>query len=106
MENSAFEEASAAYAQNQNGEMLLSLGCDENGKTFTQNLSSIPHFLVCGFSGVGKTSFVQSVMSQICATQSPDDVRFIIYDSKAIDYSVFNGTPHMLLPVITDERKV
>ncbi len=105
MENSAFEQASAAYAQNQNGEILLSLGCDENGKTFTQNLSSIPHFLVCGFSGAGKTSFVQSVMAQICSTQTPDDVRFIIYDSKAIDYSVFNGTPHMLLPVITDERK-
>lgn len=105
MENSAFEQASAACAQNQNGDILLSLGCEENGKTFTQNLSSIPHFLVCGFSGAGKTSFVQSVMTQICSMQTPDDVRFIIYDSKAIDYSVFNGTPHMLLPVITDERK-
>lgn len=105
MENSVFEQASAAYTPNQNGEILLSLGCDENGKAFTQNLSSIPHFLVCGFSGAGKTSFVQSVMTQICSTQTPDDVRFVIYDSKAIDYGVFNGTPHMLLPVITDERK-
>ena len=105
MENSAFEQASAAYVQNQNGEILLSLGCDENGNAITQDLSSIPHFLVCGFSGAGKTSFVQSVMTQLCSAQSPDDVRFIVYDSKAIDYSVFNGTPHMMLPVITDERK-
>ena len=105
MENSAYEQASTAYAQNQNGEIRLSLGCDANGEAFNQDLCSIPHFLVCGFSGAGKTTFIQSVMSQICATQSPDDVRFIIYDSKAIDYSVFNGTPHMLLPVITDERK-
>ena len=105
MENSAFEQASAAYVQNQNGEILLSLGCDENGNAVTQDLSSIPHFLVCGFSGAGKTSFVQSVMTQLCSAQSPDDVRFIVYDSKAIDYSVFNGTPHMMLPVITDERK-
>ena len=105
MENSAFEQASAAYVQNQNGEILLSLGCDENGNAVTQDLSSIPHFLVCGFSGAGKTSFVQSVMTQLCSAQSPDDVRFIVYDSKAIDYSVFNGTPHMMLPVSTDERK-
>ena len=105
MENSAYEQVSAAYAQNQNGDILLSLGCDENGKTFTQDLSSIPHFLVCGFSSAGKTSFVQSVMTQLCSAQSPDDVRFIVYDSKAVDYSVFNGTPHMMLPVITDERK-
>lgn len=105
MENSAFEKASTAYAQNQNGEILLSLGCDENGNAITQDLSSIPHFLVCGFSGAGKTSFVQSVMTQLCSVQSPDDVRFIVYDSKAIDYSIFNGTPHMMLPVITDERK-
>ena len=61
--------------------------------------------MVCGFSGAGKTSFVQSVMTQLCSAQSPDDVRFIVYDAKAIDYSVFNGTPHMMLPVITDERK-
>lgn len=105
MGNSAIEQASTTYTQNQNGEILLSLGCDENGKAFTQNLGNIPHFLVCGFSGAGKTSFVQSVMTQICSTQTPDDVRFIIYDSKAIDYSVFNGAPHMLLPVITDERR-
>ena len=105
MENSAFEQASAAYVQNQNREILLSLGCDENGNAVTQDLSSIPHFLVCGFSGAGKTSFVQSVMTQLCSAQSPDDVRFIVYDSKAIDYSIFNGTPHMMLPVITDERK-
>ncbi|MBR4109090.1 MAG: DNA translocase FtsK [Oscillospiraceae bacterium] len=105
MENSAYEQAPTAYAQNQNGEIVLSLGSDANGEAFNQNLSSIPHFLVSGFSGAGKTSFVQSVMTHICSSQTEDDVRFIIYDSKAIDYSVFNGTPHMLLPVITDETK-
>jgi len=105
MENSVYEQDLTAYAQNQNGEIIISLGRDANGGAFNQNLSSIPHFLVCGFSGAGKTSFVQSVMTQICSSQTEDDVRFIIYDSKAIDYSVLNGAPHMLLPVITDETK-
>ena len=105
MENSAYEQASTAYVQNQNGEILLSLGCDANGEAFNQDLSSIPHFLVCGFSGAGKTTFIQSILTQICQTQSPESIKLVIYDSKAIDYSVFNGIPHLLLPVITDERK-
>ena len=54
MENSAFEQASAAYVQNQNGEILLSLGCDENGNAITQDLSSIPHFLYAVFPAQAK----------------------------------------------------
>ena len=104
------ENAFAGYPweQNvaQNGEIVLALGCDANGDVFNQDLSTIPHFLVCGFSGAGKTSFIQSLLAQICQTQSPENVKLVIYDSKAIDYSVFNGIPHLLLPVITDERKV
>lgn len=110
MENTIYEQAPTAYARDQiathNGELVFPLGCDINGEAFYQDLCTIPHFLICGFSGTGKTSFVQSVMTQMCSTKSPDDVRFIVYDSKAIDYSVFNGAPHMLLPVITDEIKV
>ena len=104
------ENAFAGYPweQNaaQNGEIVLALGCDANGEVLNQDISAIPHFLVCGFSGAGKTSFIQSLLTQICQTQSPENVKLVIYDSKAIDYSVFNGIPHLLLPVITDERKV
>lgn len=106
MENSEYEQVSAGFVQNRNVEMLFDIGDDENGKVFTQDLSQIPHFLVCGFSGAGKTSFVQSVMTQLCSEQSPDDVRFVVFDSKGIDYSVFNGVPHMVCPAITDEQKV
>lgn len=105
MENSTLELEPVIFAQNQDGEILLSLGHDENGEVFIQNLSSIPHFLVCGFSGSGKSSFVQSLMTQLCRTQSTDNICFIVYDSKGIDYSVFNGTPYMLCPVITEEQK-
>lgn len=106
MERSTVGQNSAVYEKNQSGEILLSLGYDETGKAFTQNISSIPHFLVCGFSGAGKTSFVQSVMTQLCSAYSPDDIRFFVYDSKAVDYSFFNEAPHMVLPVITDEKKL
>ncbi len=98
--------APTTCAQNQNEEIMLLLGYDSSGNALTQDISSIPHFLVCGFSGAGKTTFIQSIITQICKTHSPDDVRFVIYDSKGIDYSVFNSIPHMLLPVISDAAKV
>lgn len=106
IDNDTEKSVPVTYAQNQGGKIELCLGYDPNGNAFTQDISSISHFLICGFSGSGKTSFAQSMVTQICTTYSPDDVRFIIYDSKAIDYSVFNTVPHMLLPVITDTKKI
>lgn len=93
-------------ASSQNHELFLTLGCDENGLVLTQDLYTIPHFLVCGFTGAGKTTFIQSLLTQICKTKSPTDVKLIIFDSKVIDYNFFNGIPHLLLPVITDTSKM
>ncbi len=109
MDNTRYEQAAVLgrYADIAETEKLLvSLGTDINGETFSQDVGGIPHFLVCGFSGSGKTSFIQSLMHQICTSHPPDEIRFIVYDSKAIDYGAFESIPHMLIPVITEEAKV
>lgn len=86
-------------------EIIAPIGTRANGESFFQEISQIPHFLICGFSGSGKTSFVQTVTTYIVAHYPPEKVRFIIYDFKNVDYNVFNALPHLIMPVITDGRK-
>ena len=88
-----------------NSQIAVLIGQNDHGNLITQDISSIPHFLICGFSGSGKTSFIQNMLIQICKSQSSETVKLFIYDSKAIDYAAFNGVPHLLIPVITEERR-
>ena len=104
-QNCAYESNTQQSNMSQAGEIITPIGTKADGESFFQDISQIPHFLVCGFSGAGKTSFVQTVTTYIATHYSPEEVRFIIYDSKNVDYSVFNALPHLIMPVITDDRK-
>lgn len=86
-------------------EIIIPVGKKADGEIFSQDISQIPHFLVCGFSGSGKTSFIQTVTTYIATHYPPEKVKFIIYDSKYVDYTIFNSLPHLIMPVITDARK-
>lgn len=104
-QNCAYEDTIPQPSVSGTGEILTPIGTKPDGELFFQDISQIPHFLVCGFSGAGKTSFVQTVTTYSAAHYPPEEIRFLIYDSKFIDYNSFNALPHLLIPVINDGRK-
>lgn len=95
----ALQHSVAASAE---GEITTVIGTTSSGETVIQDLALLPHILICGFSGAGKTSFIQSVLTDIAASYSQQTVLYTIYDSSGVNYTIFNGLPHMLNPVIID----
>lgn len=78
----------------------------EGEKTVYTDLASIPSILISGTTGSGKTAFVQSLLVEMMENNEPKDLRLIICTSKPFEYELFMGYPHLLIPVVTDKRKV
>lgn len=84
---------------------VVPFGKEENGDIIYQNLSQISHMLISGTTGSGKTAFIQSIMTSLMLSVPKDKVKFIICDSKQIDYMFFQGIPQLLVPILTDSKK-
>lgn len=87
------------------GKINVPIGRKESGEVVVRDLDSIPHILVCGFTGTGKTSFVQTMLAVICKTTASKNVKLVIYDSKGVEYMPFRNSPHLLLPIVKDRDK-
>lgn len=88
-------------------ELPLILGKDITGKTMIKDLSKIPHLLVAGATGTGKSVAMNSLITGLLMTKSPDEVKFIMIDPKmGVEMALYNGIPHLLNPVITDTELV
>ncbi len=87
-------------------ELPLLLGKDITGRTVIKDLAKIPHLLVAGATGTGKSVGVNSIISGLLYTKTPDEVKFIMIDPKMVELSLYNGLPHLLNPVITDMELV
>jgi len=83
--------------------IIVGRGID--GQNLVANLSSLPHLLIAGSDGSGKTVFLDSIISSMLYKASPEQLRFIMIDAKMVDLKIFNGSPHLLMPVVTDEKK-
>ena len=84
---------------------VVPIGTDINGQVFQKDFADVSHLLVTGFSGSGKTSFVQTVLSCLIESHDPEHLRIGLFDSKAVDYNAFNGLPHLITPIITECKK-
>ena len=82
------------------------LGKDASGRPLVADLTKMPHLLVAGSTGSGKTVCINAIIASLCYHSSPDDVRFIMVDPKIVEMKVYNDLPHMLIPVVTDPKKV
>lgn len=86
--------------------LALAIGKDTAGKPIVADLGSMPHLLIAGTTGSGKTVCVNGMIMSILVNATPSDVRFLMVDPKMVELAPYNGLPHLLCPVVTDPKKV
>ncbi len=86
--------------------LKLGLGKDIAGAAVVADLATMPHLLIAGATGSGKTVCVNSLIMSILFNSSPEEVKFIMIDPKRVELAPFNGLPHLLAPVVTDSKRV
>jgi len=87
-------------------ELPIALGRDVSGKPLVSDLAKMPHLLIAGATGSGKSVCINSIVTSILYSKSPKDVRLIMVDPKVVELKVFNSLPHMFIPVVTEPKKV
>lgn len=83
----------------------FAVGKDIAGKTVVADIAKMPHLLVAGATGSGKSVCINTLIMSIIYKANPDDVKLIMVDPKVVELSVYNGIPHLLIPVVTDPKK-
>ncbi len=85
--------------------LILALGKDISGNAVFANLENMPHLLIAGTTGSGKSVGINVMITSILYKHSPDDCKFILIDPKMLELSVYEGVPHLITPVVTDPKK-
>jgi S-DNA-T family DNA segregation ATPase FtsK/SpoIIIE len=84
----------------------LALGKDVYGKTILGDLAAMPHCLIAGTTGSGKSVCINSIIASMLYRFTPEDIRFIMIDPKVVEMQIYNTLPHLVIPVVTDPKKV
>ncbi|MBP1155945.1 MULTISPECIES: DNA translocase FtsK [unclassified Paenibacillus] len=97
MESPTFQEAAS--------KLSITLGRDISGQPIVGNLSRMPHLLVAGATGSGKSVCINGIITSVLYKAKPDEVKFLMIDPKMVELNVYNGIPHLLAPVVTDPKR-
>lgn len=97
LESSEFKERTSGIA--------FAVGKDIGGQTIITDIAKMPHLLIAGATGSGKSVCINTLIMSILYKSNPADVRLIMIDPKVVELSVYNGIPHLLIPVVTDPKK-
>lgn len=87
-------------------EIPVVLGKDVTGKPMVTDLTKMPHVLIAGSTGSGKTVCINAIIASLLYHAGPEDIRFIMVDPKVVEMQMYNALPHMLIPVVTEPKKV
>ena len=88
-----------------NSKLAVALGKNIMGKTMFMEINKTPHLLVAGATGSGKSVCINSIIATILLRAKPDEVKLVLVDPKKVEMSMYNGVPHLLMPVVTDPKK-
>ena len=88
-----------------NKNLAFALGKDITGKCIVGDLSKMPHMLIAGATGSGKSVCINSLIRSLLYKYSPEEVKLLMVDPKVVELSIYNGIPHLLIPVVTDPKK-
>lgn len=91
--------------QNSPDPLLIALGKGVSGKMYYENLAKMPHVLIAGTTGSGKSVMIHNLITSLLYKNSPENLRFIFIDPKRVELTLYNKIPHLLTPVITDPKK-
>ena len=91
--------------QNNNSKLSIALGKDVAGNVAIGNIAKMPHVLIAGSTGSGKSVCINTIIASIIYNAKPSEVKLVMVDPKVVELSVYNGIPHLLIPVVTDPKK-
>jgi S-DNA-T family DNA segregation ATPase FtsK/SpoIIIE len=96
---------SSREAKAAKGPMQVPLGCDVSGRVAVVDLTEMPHLLISGATGSGKSSCINSLLVSLLLRATPEEVRMVLIDPKRVELSAYEGLPHLLTPVVVDPKR-
>lgn len=91
--------------KNSSSKISFAVGKDIGGKTVVADIAKMPHVLIAGATGSGKSVCINTLIMSVLYKADPNEVKLIMIDPKVVELSVYNGIPHLLIPVVTDPKK-